>query len=96
MSLLTAYDTYANGYSAAYANSVSNSHSYAYGYSNSDSNTDSYPYSYGPANAHCKAAHITQATSHSRAAANPVLEYHVEKPVESAQLLYETEVHNWV
>ena len=87
-------DPYTDGY--RYANTNSNSHLNAYANSNGDSYSNSYSYSYGQTNAYWEAEHNTETTSHSRAAANPALECHVEKPIESAQLLYETEVHNWI
>ena len=79
-----------------YANTNSNSHSNAYANSNSDSYTNSYSYSYGQTDAHWEAEHIAEATSYTSAAADPALEGHFEKPVESVQLHYETEVHSWV
>ena len=92
------WDGNSNPYPDAYRYAHTNADSHINAYSNSDSdpNTNSHSYSYGQTNAHCEAEHITEATSYTSAAANPALERHLEKPVESTQLLYETEVHSWI
>jgi hypothetical protein len=90
--------THANSYRYSYANDCT--HCYAdsdpYRYRHTECYGNSYPYGHGQTNAYCAAERITEATSYTSAAANSALECHLEKPVESAQLLYETEVHSWI